>query len=109
MATDVSEVEAVAVAPAPEEPYAEPLIVEPPAAEGPARFFRDHPALYRAAVGAAAGTAIYAAASAARTRSAPRRIGFMALAVLTAGQAVGLVGLRGRAGAAACCEDQPTP
>jgi hypothetical protein len=58
--------------------------------DGPGRFFASHPALYRVSVAAAAGTAGYAGVRSVRAAGA-RRLPWIALAVLEAGIAAGMV------------------
>jgi len=58
--------------------------------DDPGRFFASHPALYRMSLAAAGGTAVYAAVRSVR-EVGPRRVPWMALAILEAAIVVGMV------------------
>lgn len=62
------------------------------AAEGPARFFRDHPVLYGLSVSAAAGAAVAMELRSARSRGAAK-LGWGLLSLLEWGIVVGLLTL----------------
>jgi hypothetical protein len=66
------------------------------AAGGPGRFFADHPILYRLSLAGSTGTAGYAAIRALRARGT-RRIPWIALALLEATIAVGIMDQRRQA------------
>ena len=58
--------------------------------DDPGRFFASHPALYRMSLAAAGGTAVYAAVRSVR-EVGPRRVPWMALAILEAAIVAGMV------------------
>jgi hypothetical protein len=72
-------------------------MVSPPdlRANGPGRYFAEHPAAYRLALAGSAGTAAYAAVRAIRA-TGTQRVAWTALALLEAGIAAGIVNVRSR-------------
>ncbi len=61
-----------------------------PGASGPGQYFAAHPAAYRLSLAGAGGTALYAAMRTLRTPG-PRRVPWLALAVLEAAITCGIV------------------